>query len=307
LDRSRAITPGRRPLGSWLRGLVCALLVVGSAGALAQPPKPLLWKVSDGDNHLYLLGSFHALKAADYPPAPALLAAFADAEIVAFEISPAEMRSPELPRKLMAAAALPAGQTLEQSLSGRNRLRLHEYAQRTGLPLQSYQGLEPWFVSLVISLKEMALVGYDSSLGLDQYLISRSAEAGKRTLGLETADQQIAALDSMNALEQQQSLAESLDQAADFKTEIDRLHGYWREGNDRALDRMLRVEFKRDYAQLYQRINVGRNQSWLPRLRALLDDEHSDDTLVVVGTMHLLGPDGLVSQLRARGYRVERL
>lgn len=294
----------RRP---WSRILLCTLLVAVSACALAQPPKPLLWKVSDGDNHLYLLGSFHALKADDYPPAPALLAAFADAETVAFEISPEEMRSPELAAKLMAAAALPAGQTLDDSLSGPNKLRLRQYAQKSGLPLQNYQRLEPWFVSLVISLKEMATVGYDPSLGLDQYLISKSQQAGKRTLGLETADQQIAALDSMSALEQQQSLSETLDQADDFKSEIDLLHGYWRAGNDRALDEMLRIEFKRDYAQLYQRINVARNQAWLPKLQAMLDGEHRDDTLVVVGSLHLLGPDGLVSHLRARGYRVERL
>jgi uncharacterized protein YbaP (TraB family) len=290
-----------------LRACLLAILATASTGALAAPPTPLLWKVSDGDNHLYLLGSFHALKSDDYPPAPAVLAAFADAETVAFEISPAEMRSPELSRKLLAAAALPAGQTLEATLSAGNRRRLHEYARKRELPLASYQGLEPWFVSLVISLREMSLVGYDSSLGLDQYLITRSAQAGKRTLGLETADQQIAALDSMSALEQQQSLAESLDEAEDFKNEIDRLHGYWRSGNDAALDEMLRVEFKRDYAQLYKRINVARNQAWLPTLRALLDGEHHDDTLVVVGSLHLLGPDGLVSQLRAKGYRVERL
>jgi hypothetical protein len=40
----------------------------GSAGY--HPPKPLLWKVSDGDNDLYLLGSFHALKPSDYPVRP---------------------------------------------------------------------------------------------------------------------------------------------------------------------------------------------------------------------------------------------
>jgi uncharacterized protein YbaP (TraB family) len=36
------------------------------------PPRPLLWKVSDQDNDLYLLGSFHALKPSDYPVAPAV-------------------------------------------------------------------------------------------------------------------------------------------------------------------------------------------------------------------------------------------
>jgi hypothetical protein len=32
-----------------------------------EPPLPLLWKVSDADNAVYLLGSFHLLKDDDYP------------------------------------------------------------------------------------------------------------------------------------------------------------------------------------------------------------------------------------------------
>jgi uncharacterized protein YbaP (TraB family) len=39
----------------------------------------------------------------------------------------------------------------------------------------------------------------------------------------------------------------------------------------------------------------------------MLDDEASEDTMVVVGALHLLGDDGLVQLLRKKGYRVERL
>ncbi len=148
---------------------------------------------------------------------------------------------------------------------------------------------------MLISLKEMALIGYDPMLGLDRYLIARPAAAGKRTGGLETAEQQIAALDSMSAVEQQQSLDESLDEASNFKSKLDQLHEYWRSGNAKALDDMLTVEFRRDYPQLYQRINVERNKSWLPKIRRMLDDENHDETLVVVGSLHLLGVDGLVA------------
>lgn len=45
----------------------------------------------------------------------------------------------------------------------------------------------------------------------------------------------------------------------------------------------------------------------MPKLQAMLDRPGSDDTLVVVGTLHLLGEDGVVEKLRAKGYRVERV
>jgi uncharacterized protein YbaP (TraB family) len=40
---------------------------------------------------------------------------------------------------------------------------------------------------------------------------------------------------------------------------------------------------------------------------AFLDGMGKDDTLVVVGALHLLGSDGVVEKLRAKGYRVERI
>lgn len=294
-----------RSKASWLLPL---LLLAGCGGrAQAEPPTPLLWKVSDGDNHVYLLGSFHALKPSDYPVAPAVDAAFADAELLAFEISPQEMHSPELPGKMMAAARLPAGQTLQQSLSEKSWSQLRQYTDRYGLPLEQYQRFEPWFISLLISLTEMRQLGYDSQQGLDQQLMARAAEAGKPSIGLETGDQQIAALDSMTPLEQQQALAEALDEASEFRVRIEKLHAAWRRGDEKALYDDMAADFRKEFPQLYRRVNVDRNQAWLPRIRQLLDGRKDEDALVVVGSLHLLGEDGLVAQLKAKGYRVERL
>jgi uncharacterized protein YbaP (TraB family) len=283
------------------------VLLISGACAAQSPPKPLLWKLSDGDNSIYLLGSFHALKPADYPVAPSVNAAFADAEAVVFEISPQEMASPDLFGKMVSAARLPAGQTLEQSMPAASWQRLQDYARRRGMSLDGFQATEPWFVAMVISLREMAAVGFDPSIGLDAYLGERAAKAGKPTAGLETAEQQIAALDSMTPAEQQQSLSETLDEAQDPQGKIDALHALWRRGDAAAMEVTMAAELQRKYAKLYKRINVDRNQAWLPKLRAMLDQETSDDTLVVVGSLHLLGPDGLVRQLAGHGYKLERL
>jgi uncharacterized protein YbaP (TraB family) len=43
------------------------------------------------------------------------------------------------------------------------------------------------------------------------------------------------------------------------------------------------------------------------RLDARLRSPGTEDTLVVVGALHLLGEDGVVEKLRARGYEVERI
>lgn len=289
------------------RLLVLGLLGFASACANADAPRPLLWKIGDADNHVYLLGSFHALKPEDYPVAAVVDGAFADAERVAFEVSPVEMKSPELTRKMMVAAMLPEGESLEQQLPAASWKQLQAYAEKRQVPLENYARFEPWFMALIVTLNELHRTGYDSRLGLDQVLMDRSAEAGKPASGLETADEQIAALDGMTADEQRQMLTEALDEAGDLGKNLDELHRIWRSGDERAMYGKSADEMRAKYPQLYQRINVARNRAWLPKVQAMLDGEKSDDTLIVVGSLHLLGEDGLVALLKAKGYKVERL
>jgi uncharacterized protein YbaP (TraB family) len=150
-------------------------------------------------------------------------------------------------------------------------------------------------------------MGLDPKQGLDRHLMTRAADAGKATSGLETAAEQIGALDSMTPTEQQQALDEALGDAEDFQAQMDDLHAKWRRGDDAALERLMGADMREHYPQLYQRINVDRNNAWLPKVRAMLDGEHEDDALVVVGSLHLLGDDGLVALLRKQGYTVERV
>ena len=54
-----------------------------------------------------------------------------------------------------------------------------------------------------------------------------------------------------------------------------------------------------------QRLLVGRNKSWIPKIEALF--ARRGHALVVVGAAHLVGPDGLVAMLKAKGYAVEQM
>src|SRR5690606_4079408 len=85
--------------------VAASLLFAASRPARAEaPPVPLLWKVSDADNSLYLLGSFHMLLPGDYPLSRDVDEAFAEAEALLFEMSPQEMASPTLALQMGQAA-----------------------------------------------------------------------------------------------------------------------------------------------------------------------------------------------------------
>nr|WP_315847947.1 TraB/GumN family protein [uncultured Rhodoferax sp.] len=290
----------RRLAWVWLWALSTTL-------AWAQAPVPMLWKVSDADNSIYLLGSFHMLKASDYPLAPSVNAALADVQQVFFEVAPREMADPALPARMMQAATRTDGKTLQQAVSPATWRALQRYAGKNQMDVAGLQGLKPWFVGMLLALTESQKLGLNPALGLDRHLMDRAAQAGKSTQGLETADAQIAMLDSLDATLQDAFLQDTLREMGDFKGLFEELHTAWRQGDVAALERTALAEMREQYPVLYQRVNVDRNKAWLPQLDALLRDKARDNVLVVVGALHLVGSDGVVHMLADKGYRVERL
>jgi len=292
-------------------GLLLGSGVVQARGdapaAKATPPVPLLWKVTgQGDSRVYLLGSFHLLRAQDYPLAADVDQAFAASKRVVFELSPQDMQSPQLTQKMLQAAVRTDGTELKRDLDPATWTKLQAYATANNLPLAQLQGMKPWFVGLTITLGQFTKMGLDPNLGLDRHFMQRAATAGKPTSGLEDIDTQVGVLSGMSAAEQQQMVAEALDQADKADAEGRKLHDAWRRGDDKLLWTSMAAQMRGEYPQLYKRINTERNDAWVPKLQQYLQAGQGG-TLVVVGTLHLLGDDGVVDKLKAKGFKVERV
>lgn len=279
-----------------------------SAPAPVAAPTPLLWKVTHAGQPgtLYLLGSFHALRASDYPWAPSVQAALSSADGVLFEISPDEMKSPATAQAMALAALLPAGQTLDAQLPDALRTRVDAVAAAQGIPSAVLQRLKPWFASVLFTLQGMKALQFEPENGLDQRVAEAATKAGKRTGGLETAAEQIAFLDGTPAEEQVQMLTDAVDAVA-HPDELTKLHAAWRAGDAATLDRLANLPLKTKYPGLYQRILVTRNQAWVRSLEARQRAQPGATTLVVVGALHLIGDDSVLADLERAGYTVERV
>ncbi|HZH44947.1 MAG TPA: TraB/GumN family protein [Lysobacter sp.] len=273
------------------------------AAPVPTPPRPLLWKVSDGDNVLYLLGSFHLLSKQDYPLSQDVESAFADAELVYFEISPEEMA------RVNASNALPARseRRLSDVLPPAVREKLAIALLETGRRVDDVESMQPWAVNMAVLTGITDSLGLSASRGLDQHLMGRALTAGKRTGGLETAGDQRAALESVSLAVQIKALDELLEHRTLMARTIADLYRAWRNGDVDLLDKLARRSMQENNPESYELINVARNARWLPIIQSMLDGSRSDDALVVVGSLHLLGEDGLVHALQRRGYQVERV
>ena len=288
-----------------------ARAAAGTPPALAMaakaPPVPLLWKVSDADNSIYLLGSFHLLKRDDYPLSKDIDKAFAAADKLVFEVPPAEMHDPATAQKALARAGYGDARTLSKVLPVGLRDKFNVLLAQRGASIAQFDPFEPWFVNLTLVMGLSQSMGFRGEDGLDQHLMRRAAESGKPTSGLESVDAQLQALDNTPMKEQIASLREFVDDPDKMPGMLDELHRAWRQGDVVTLERLTRSEMLANTPETYRLLNVVRNDAWVPKLRKLLDGSSSEDALVVVGAMHLLGKDGVVDRLRAKGYRVERV
>lgn len=291
------------------KAMAVACMAVIAACASAKPSSPAIWRVSDADNSLYLMGSFHALKPSDYPLSKAVNDAYADAELLAFEIAPEQLQSPELVRAMQQSAMLPATQSLQGMLPEDTWQDLLRWQRKNpDTPLASLQRLKPWYAALIIANTQSQAQGFEPELGLDRHFMNKAKTVRKPSIGLEQMQDQIALLNGMKPAAQLQLLQEALGASGNPRNaELERLRALWVSGDAEELEEITVTKMRREYPDLYQSINVARNQAWLPQLRRLLDDEREADVMVVVGALHLLGPDGLVRQLQANGYKVERL
>lgn len=295
-------------------GIASPAFIALQPAAAPTAPVPLLWKACDADNCLYLLGSFHLLKQSDYPLSKDVDAAFADAEQLVFEIPPQEMESPELQQTMLMAAMRSDGSQLRSELSDAQNAKLDAWLAKNeaalakqGIAPAMFQMFKPWFAGLMVTMTGMTELGMQPQLGLDRHFMGSASQAGKAVGGLETGVEQIDLLAGMTPEEQRQMLEESLDSVSGGGVETMKLHDAWRRGDVETLVNGTIVEMQQEYPRLYKAINVDRNDAWLPKLEQRLSSAGSDDYLVVVGAMHLLGNDGVVEKLRGKGYKVERI
>jgi uncharacterized protein YbaP (TraB family) len=278
-----------------------ALLLV----AAAAQAKSFAWKVTGRNGGIvYLIGSVHLLSNDFYPLQPALEAAYKDVDLLVEEVDMAELTDPSSQIALLGRAMLPSSSSLDKVISADTYAMLVKRAAALGVPIEPFKLLKPWMVALTLVQVEWQQAGFDPQLGLDKHFYDQAKADGKTTQGLETAEYQISRLDGMTMEQQEHLLAESLKEADSEKANMKKLVEAWRTGDAPAVEKIVLADLKAEPV-LYQRLLVERNHNWMPKIDALF--ARPKRSLVVVGAAHLVGPDGLLAALRAKGYTVEQL
>jgi uncharacterized protein YbaP (TraB family) len=287
---------------------LAAVFAVLSIAACTQtrPPgaiTPALYAVRDADSTMYLYGTVHVRpRGADWANAR-VRAAIDESEEVWTEL----MMSPEADAQTQALAQRygRAERPLSSWLNEEENARFNAAVAKIGLPQGALEGLQPWAAALTLTVVPLMQAGYDPQSGVDRSLDAYADNAGKRMRALETAEQQYMFFANMSAEMQREMLIEAIAQVDSVDEMIGAMSETWERGNEAALARVVIEETRRDYPELYRTLFVVRNNAWMDELTREMEGSGVD--FIAVGAGHVIGPDGLVAQFRARGYRVERV
>jgi uncharacterized protein len=289
-------------------GLIFRLAFLAAVFALAgESPaqeKSFLWQLQSGKGDIYILGSIHFLKGQNYPLNPTIEKAFDSVKKLVFELDLKSADSGTVQRLTLEKGLHRDGKSLQQNVSAETYSLAAKRAQELGLDIHALSPLKPWMVALTMASLQLQKLGFDPNSGIDRYLAARATKAGKPIAGLETAAFQIGLMDQLSASDQESMLRQSLREMDLLDKGLDQIVRAWAAGDVPALEQLV-LKAMREYPAVHQKIVVDRNRRWLPEIERLI--QQGESALVVVGAAHLVGKEGVIELLKARGYTLEQM
>jgi len=294
------VLPSRRRLASAALAMLVTAAALWTQAASALP----LWELTGTRNHIMVLGSIHLLRAADYPLAPAITQAFDEADIVLMEIDMDDLDPVVSAQTIAALARDGKGRQLEELLGPNAWRAASAEAGKLGLDLSSLAPFEPWYAAIAVTQLRLAQLGFDQSLGVEAKLSAEARQRGKEVRGLETLEGQLRTLDNLSPDAQRAFLQTTLEEAREAGDVADEMIAAWKTGDVVTLDADL-LESVREQPEVYRALIVQRNEDFARAIGGLVDD--SKDYLIVIGTLHLVGPDSVLRLLGQKGIQSRQI
>lgn len=278
-------------------------------------PKPVaarhhggLYRISGHGGVAYLFGTIHVGDPSFYPLAPEAERALAGADHVVVELDP---RGEDAFRQALARhGRYGSGDSIGQHVSADTLAQLRTALHAEGVSLASMQQFKPWLIANLLLGMKLDRQGFRRSEGVEQRLLAQAERRGARVVPLESAELQLGLFDSMNEVEAERYLRDTLAGLADGSA-LDRAQrtiDAWRSGDAAALDAVLldATAGRSETAEFTRRKLLGRrNADMAAQIDALV--AKGGVFFIGVGLLHLLGGDGLPQLLAQRGYLIERV
>lgn len=265
----------------------------------ATPDSGLLYKISGRNlsKPSYLFGTLHAICPGDLFGMDELPTFFDQTERLFLEL---DFDDPEVLKKAAAALDMPEGKTLRDFLTPEKYAKVDEmFRHLLGARVSAFGRVSPLGLSAIVSGSPQA-TGCNAPVSYETKLVELAKAANKTIDGLETVEEQIAALNFKPLEKQAEDLYKlSLDPQKPID-EFRELVAVYKEQDAEKLAGFIARQTSAN-PQLAAKMLTGRNRRWLPKIESVIAEK---PTFIAVGGGHLGGANGIVNLLKQKGYTV---
>ncbi|MDD3322359.1 MAG: TraB/GumN family protein [Paludibacter sp.] len=265
----------------------------------------LLWKISGKKLKYpsYLFGTHHLIPIQFLDSVPGLYKAFNECDEVVGEMV---LNNIDATARIQQAAMLPDHINIKDLLNDSDyQIVDKELKSVLKFGLKEVSMLNP---TMILTMYEMEIfkksTGYTDDNQSDSFFQLVAAEKGKKVIGLETIDQQIAILFGNGSLQRQADiLVETIHQKDSVLTEIKYVNSLYKKGE---IDELLELSNRRGNVndmtdEEFDKLVDKRNLNWVSKLPQLMEES---PCFIAVGALHLGGKNGLIKLLEKGGYKV---
>ena len=284
----------------WFGGIVSKAEPASAASVPVAAPG-FVYRAEKEGRVIFLAASLHRMRNDSYPLPAAYELAYRQSERLWFEHDPREDENPRAGSETAKRGMMSRRQRVDNLLSESTRRLLRQHLASRRIDPESVQRMRPWYLGLHLMNLEYERHGIFQQYGIDRHYGRRASLDNKPVRGLETVARSIGTLEKLSAAEQDRNLADTLLSTGNVSTLYSSLIAAWRQGSEKHALRVLRPGGNTS-RESWRSIVAARTSAWVSKLD---NSDSGSRCMVLVGLDHLIGPEGMVSQFVALGYKVE--
>ena len=281
-----------------------------------KPRQHFLWKISDQNSSVYILGSIHFADKTFYPLDSVIVNAFDRSDELAVEMDISD--SSVYQKSVLLSSLLGKlddDKTLDMFLPEDALYSLDSLCLSWSIPVDFFSGYKPWAAAMTLSSIANQRAGLDARLGIDLYFLTMARKMKKKIISLETVEMQVKLFTGMDIPDSIGIFAmkNMIKDIVLLDSSIAKYKLAWKTGNDSLLAYAANMGTDRFNHEdslmhefMYDKILYSRNGRMADSVSKFLDENRN--VFVVVGAAHLAGhKKNVLEILRRKGLTVERL
>lgn len=266
--------------------------------------KSAVWKVTKDGNTMYLGGTVHLLSEADYPLPKSFANAYKDSQDVVLEADVSAASDLSFQVKSLQAMTFQDHRSLSTVLDRKTYEAFSALLQTKGIPIAVFEKFTPAGATLALTAIEMQKMGMMDSLGVDKHFLQQAVIDKKPRHFLETIDEQLGFIESMNTLDPNKVVQSSIKEINNIDAQMASILKAWRQGDLDDLESIGITQMQSEFPSMYQVLLVQRNSAWMEDIKVFIASPEVE--FMLVGALHMAGDEGLIAQLKSSGYKVEQ-